>query len=68
MTEDVKIFTEKLCSFLITEETILEEKLSKFMNENDPRLISLINHEFFAGKYKLTNYLKNALEKNPKSS
>lgn len=32
MTEDVKIFTEKLCSFLITEETILEEKLSKFMN------------------------------------
>ena len=68
MAEEVKLFGQRLCSLVLTEETIIEEKLDKFIAEDDPRIIALINHSFFATEFKFTNYLKAALENNPRAS
>ena len=59
---------ERLCNLLLTEETVIDEKMTKYMNEDDPRMIALINHSFFATENKLTNYLKIALESNAKGT
>jgi hypothetical protein len=38
------------------------------MAEDDSRIIALINHSFFSTEHKLTNYLRKALEENPKAT
>jgi t-SNARE complex subunit (syntaxin) len=67
MSEDVRHFAEKLCSLLANDENIVSEKLNKYIQETDPRLIALINHELFSNEHRLTNYLKAALA-NPKAT
>ena len=32
MADEVKMFAERLCNLLLTEETIIEEKLTKFVS------------------------------------
>ena len=66
--EAVKAFAERLFNFLLTEETIIDEKLAKFTSEDDPKMIALINDSFFAKEFKLTKYLSRAREENPKGS
>ena len=68
MEEDIRLVAERLCSLLLTEETIIEEKLAKYMEEDDERMIALINHSFFATEFRLTNYLKTALEHNQRAT
>jgi len=52
-----------MCNLTINEEPIIEERLKSFKDTKEAHIIALINHELFAGKFKLTEYLRLALER-----
>lgn len=58
MEDEIRLFIRRLNQRTLTDENIIEEKLKKFENLEERRLRVLLNHEFFAGQEKVTDYLR----------
>ncbi len=68
MAEDIKEFTVRLMAGSLSDGKIIEEKLKRFEGLEDRRLCALLNHEFFSSENRLTAYLLQALQEEPKQS
>lgn len=68
MEEEIKLFIPRLNERSLTDENIIEEKLKKFEELDERRLMVLLNHEFFAGRDRVTDYLRRASDDEHQSS